>query len=62
MVGDGINDVMVARALSVPVVIVTFGYSKTAPKSLGADATIDRFDQLIDALKILDGAAIGGKL
>jgi len=57
MVGDGINDVMVARALSVPVVIVTFGYSKTSPGSLGADAIIDRFDQLFEALKALDNGA-----
>lgn len=58
MVGDGINDVMVARALSVPVVIVTFGYSRSSPESLGADATIDRFDQLSDALRNLDGAVV----
>ncbi len=50
MVGDGSNDVLVARALSVPVVLVSFGYSRSDPGTLGADAVIDRFERLPEAL------------
>jgi len=50
MVGDGINDVAVARALSVPVVLVSFGYSRKSPHSLGADAVIEDFALLGEAV------------
>ena len=46
MVGDSANDVAVARAARVPVVVVTYGYSQIAPADLGADALIERFDDL----------------
>ena len=50
MVGDGINDVAVARALSVPVVLVSFGYSRNTPHSLGADIVIEDFADLVEAV------------
>lgn len=50
MVGDGANDVAAARGLAMPVVLVSFGYSRGAPRSLGADAVIDEFARLKDAL------------
>jgi phosphoglycolate phosphatase len=46
MVGDSANDVAVARAAGVPVVVVSYGYARTAPENLGADAVIDDFAQL----------------
>ncbi len=46
MVGDSANDVDAAKAANVPVVAVTFGYTDTPAAELGADAVIDRFDEL----------------
>jgi phosphoglycolate phosphatase len=31
-------------------VVVSFGYTRIAPRDLGADAVIDHFDELIPAL------------
>ena len=57
MVGDGPNDVAVARALGVPVVLVSFGYSKAPVQGLGADAMIEDFARLAGALESLGAAA-----
>lgn len=46
MVGDSGNDVAAARAAAIPVVAVTYGYSRVAPEALGADLLIDDFTQL----------------
>ena len=46
MVGDSANDVGAARGAGIPVVVVGFGYTKTPPAELGADALIHRFDEL----------------
>jgi phosphoglycolate phosphatase len=46
MVGDSSNDVDSAKAANVPVIAVTFGYTDTPARELGADAVIDRFDEL----------------
>jgi phosphoglycolate phosphatase len=46
MIGDSAIDVLAARAAGVPVVIVTFGYSRQPVRSLGADAVVERFDEL----------------
>lgn len=50
MVGDAENDVKVARAAGVPVVCVRYGYARGTPESLGADALIDHFEALPEAL------------
>lgn len=50
MVGDSANDVDAARAARLPVVAVTFGYTRTPAKNLGADRVIEHFDQLRAAL------------
>jgi phosphoglycolate phosphatase len=50
MVGDSRNDVLTARALGVPSVVVTFGYTTVPARELGADLVIDRFDELLPAL------------
>jgi phosphoglycolate phosphatase len=46
MVGDSANDVNVARNAGVAVVAVSYGYTTTPAAALGADALIDRLDQL----------------
>jgi phosphoglycolate phosphatase len=46
MVGDSISDVGAARAAGAPCVVVPFGYTEIAPKDLGADYLIERFDEL----------------
>ncbi|MEM7652191.1 MAG: phosphoglycolate phosphatase [Pseudomonadota bacterium] len=54
MVGDSITDVTAAKAVPIPVVAVTYGYSKVPVNSLGADFVIDSFATLPLAL-----AAVG---
>ena len=53
MVGDSIVDVEAARAAAVPVVAVSFGYTRIPPDQLGADALIENFDELLPALERL---------
>jgi phosphoglycolate phosphatase len=50
MVGDSGTDVGAARNAGVPVVVVSFGYTRVAPRDLGADAVIDHFDELIPTI------------
>ena len=52
-VGDSIYDIAAAKAAGVPVVACSFGYSQQPVATLGADAVIDRFDQLIPTLRRL---------
>ena len=52
-VGDTTYDIGAARAASLPVVAVSFGFCDKPPYELGADAVIDHFDALIPALKHL---------
>jgi phosphoglycolate phosphatase len=47
MIGDSANDVAVARAAGVPALVVRYGYTRTPVEELGADAIIDRFDEII---------------
>ena len=47
MVGDSANDAQAARAAGCPVVLVSYGYNHGQPANdVGADAVIDRLDQL----------------
>lgn len=50
MVGDAANDVGVARALGVPVILVSYGYTRIPVDELGADLVISEFSQLTGAL------------
>jgi phosphoglycolate phosphatase len=50
MVGDSANDVLAARAAGLPVVAVSFGYTRIPAADLGADRVIDRFADLPAAL------------
>jgi phosphoglycolate phosphatase len=53
MIGDSISDVQAAHAAGLPVVLVNWGYTVTPAHQLGADAVIDRFDALPQALETL---------
>ena len=46
MVGDSLNDVLAAKGAQVPVVVVSFGYSKVPAAELGADLVIEHFSDL----------------
>jgi phosphoglycolate phosphatase len=50
MVGDSSFDVRAARAAQVPVVVLTEGYHAAPPETLGADALIGGFGELVAAL------------
>ncbi len=52
-VGDSIVDAETARAAGLPFVAVSFGFSDRPVSELGADAVIDRFSELIPALRRL---------
>lgn len=52
-VGDSITDADTARAAGVPFVAVSFGFSDRPVEALGADAVIDRYDELVGALERL---------
>jgi phosphoglycolate phosphatase len=53
MVGDSIHDAQAAHRAGIPAVLVSWGYTDTPASELGADAVIDRFDALPDALSRL---------
>jgi phosphoglycolate phosphatase len=53
MVGDSSFDVRAAHNANVPVVALSFGYNDVPAAELGADAVIDRYDQLIGVLENL---------
>jgi len=51
MVGDSSNDAAAARAAGCPVVLVSYGYNHGEPiASAGADAVVDRIDQIVPLL------------
>ncbi len=52
-VGDSIVDVTAAQAAGVPVVAVSFGFPDRPAHTLGADAVIDHYDELLGALRAL---------
>ncbi len=53
MIGDNENDAAAARAASVPLVLMRYGYARVDPDTLSADALLDRFSELPDALERL---------
>lgn len=46
MVGDSRNDLLTARALGVPCILVSFGYTSVPARDLGADRVIDHLADL----------------
>jgi phosphoglycolate phosphatase len=55
MIGDSPVDVAAARNAKIPVVIMSYGYSPTAPHEMGADIVLDDFSELPDAVMRLMG-------
>jgi len=56
MIGDSIHDAEAARRAGIPAVLVSWGYTAKPASELGADAVIDRFDALPEALAGLASA------
>ena len=50
MIGDSETDAKTAQAASIPVILVSFGYSEIPIRDLTANVVIDHFDSLQDAL------------
>jgi phosphoglycolate phosphatase len=50
MIGDSIHDVEAAHAAGLPAVLVSWGYTVRPASELGAEAVIQRFDALPEAL------------
>ncbi|WP_316980024.1 phosphoglycolate phosphatase [Shumkonia mesophila] len=53
MVGDHLNDLSCARGAGMPVVLCAYGYSRTPVGEMGADAVIERIEDLPAALAAL---------
>lgn len=53
MIGDSIHDVEAAHAAGLPAVLVSWGYTARPASELGAEAVIERFDALPQALERL---------
>ena len=51
MIGDSIHDVAAAHAGGLPAVLVSWGYTARPAKDLGAEAVIDHFARLPEALQ-----------
>ena len=56
MIGDSVHDVAAAHAAGVPAVLVSWGYTARPAHELGAEAVIERFDALPEALARLAAA------
>ncbi|MDO9416478.1 HAD-IA family hydrolase [Pararhizobium sp.] len=56
-VGDSEVDIATAKAAGVPVIALSYGYSKTPLDTLLPDALIDRFADLPDAVARIEGTA-----
>jgi phosphoglycolate phosphatase len=54
-VGDSSYDIDAARGAGVTSIAVTFGFPDRSPESLGADALIDSYDELVPTLVRLGG-------
>jgi phosphoglycolate phosphatase len=50
MVGDSIHDVEAAHGAGLPAVLVSWGYTTQPASELGAEAVIERFDALPEAI------------
>jgi phosphoglycolate phosphatase len=53
-VGDSIYDIMAAKNAGIPSIAVSFGFLAGPVEALGADAVIDRYDELIPTLARLN--------
>jgi len=53
MIGDSENDAAAAHAAALPLIIMSYGYARTDPAMLGADAVLAFFSELPSALERL---------
>jgi phosphoglycolate phosphatase len=53
MIGDSGADVGAAEAAGIPVIAVTYGYTRTPPAELGANLLIDRLEEVVAAFEKL---------
>jgi phosphoglycolate phosphatase len=53
MIGDSITDLHTARAAGAPVILMSYGYTPVPVAELGADAVLDDFSRLPEALEKL---------
>ena len=53
LIGDSENDAAVAHAAGVPLIIMRYGYARSAAESLGAALVLDHFTELPQALQHL---------
>ncbi len=53
MIGDSITDLNTARAAGAPCILMSYGFTPVPAAELGADAVLDAFAQLPDALRDL---------
>ncbi|MCQ0990117.1 phosphoglycolate phosphatase [Jiella marina] len=58
-IGDSENDVAAAKAAEISVVVVTGGYTALSPEELGADAVIERLDEVRSTFDRLVPAGAG---
>ena len=50
MIGDSVTDLQTARAVGVPCILMSYGYTPVPASSLGADMVLDHFSELPDAI------------
>lgn len=53
LIGDSPADAGAARAAGVPVILVSFGYTQTPVREIGADGIVDSFDEVPGMLKMM---------
>ena len=53
MIGDSITDLTTARAADAPCILMSYGFTPVPARELGADAVLDEFRQLPQALREL---------
>jgi phosphoglycolate phosphatase len=53
MIGDSTTDLATGRAAKVPVILMTYGYTPTPARELGADIVLDTFSEIPDAVRAL---------
>jgi phosphoglycolate phosphatase len=61
VVGDSQTDVDMARAAGVTVIVVSYGYTATPARELGADRVIDHLGEVPEAIAALSSNANGDR-
>ena len=53
MIGDSATDVQTAKNAKIPIIVVGWGYSQTAPSTLGGDILVNADSDLMPAVQKL---------